>query len=773
MIQKSLTIFILFFNFIFAQNHDWQSITNMNDIQDIAVFNGEIIVATTGGAYIYTPENENTRRITNTDGLRSVIINEVEIDDYGNIIFGSRDGFIQQYNPVQNSWANIEFDGTDINDLKIFNDTMWVATGAAAAVFLYRNGLWEFSDAFYNFPQIVSIVNTIELYNAKVWLGTDIGLLSAPSNFNSFTLTDPQNWNLINHTDGLHNNFVLCLEVFNNRLWAGSAYGITILENNTIQDSIAFNGGVNFLLSKNGSLHIANNSRYYHSDGSAHNHTGNLPKRIQSINVGTDNVVWFGLETGGLRNNLNSKKILIDGPLKNQVRFIFKDKSGRIWASAGKFKLTRAEGYSFFENGIWTGHSFNGTGYYDIRNTDYFYEDRFNNIWFGTWGGGVQILNNGVYKYIHNHPHTGTRIVTTADTTYNEAIPAIEDVYKDLLDNAPNNLEDYVVTTAFKEDNAGNLWILNPYAGNGKYIAIAPYKNNFIDPEAAWTYFGLADGISLNEGGISSIEFDNFGRVWFGTHLTGIYILDYNNTLPNKSDDRLFKLDINDNLFSNSITSLAIDSDGIMWIATRAGLNSYDGANVYRHVGDENGFDGPVNSSINQIFVDIYNNKWIATGGGLSILRDGKSAFEPGSWISYTSGNSGLLNNLVHSVFVDSRSSEVLLGTESGISVFKGSFSEIQDNFNNVIGGPNPFNLSENSVFTIKMLKANSAVKIYNVNGSLVKNLTTDNSGVEGSRAFWDGKDLNGNTVPSGIYLYLAFTENGGATSGKIAVIRK
>ena len=52
-----------------------------------------------------------------------------------------------------------------------------------------ENTLWQFSDAFYNFPVIVEEINDIELYNGKVWLATNVGLLSAPSDFSAFALT--------------------------------------------------------------------------------------------------------------------------------------------------------------------------------------------------------------------------------------------------------------------------------------------------------------------------------------------------------------------------------------------------------------------------------------------------------------------------------------------------------------------------------------------------------------------------------------------------------
>ena len=116
---------------------------------------------------------------------------------------------------------------------------------------------------------------------------------------------------------------------------------------------------------------------------------------------------------------------------------------------------------------------------------------------------------------------------------------------------------------------------------------------------------------------------------------------------------------------------------------------------------------------------------------------------------------------------------ECIRFVELGISIFKGSFAEIQNDFKNVIAGPNPFILRENSLFTIYKLKDNSTVKIFTLSGKLIRKLQAKDKLVDGSRAIWDGEDSNGNPVATGIYLYLAYTENGDAFSGKVAVIRK
>jgi hypothetical protein len=242
----------------------------------------------------------------------------------------------------------------------------------------------------------------------------------------------------------------------------------------------------------------------------------------------------------------------------------------------------------------------------------------------------------------------------------------------------------------------------------------------------------------------------------------------------------MYQITTADDLYSNTIFSLATDEDGIVWIGTAAGLNSFDGLNVYKHVGDPDGLSGPLENRINDVFVDSYNNKWFATSGGLSILKSGYSAWDSHAWKGYTTKNSALVSNNVFSVYVDSKSTRALVGTDMGLSVYTGTFAETEPNFNRIAGGPNPFILSgSNGIFTLTHLKDHSTVKIFTLNGVLVRRLDTrsffsDGSPtLEGSRAYWDGRDSSGRLVNSGIYLYAAYTIEGQSVSGKIAVVRK
>ena len=492
--------------------------------------------------------------------------------------------------------------------------------------------------------------------------------------------------------------------------------------------------------------------------------------------------IWVGLQNNGLKNS-KGQAVKLDGPPSNLLRRIIKDHQNRIWASSCRPKIVAQNGIFTFDGKQWQQILFKGDYWKTLNNADVFYEDRFNNIWIGSWGGGLMSFTaNGDTVFFHSYDSPGQMDLITINS-FIELDP-IEHftIFKNFFTGIVSD-KNYEVISDIKEDANGRLWFANYWAANDHLIAIAPYDDNgFISTQKSnWVYFGSSDGINAEEGGILCLEFDNFNnRVYIGTLYNGLYILDWGGSLADKSDDQIFHLTIQDNLFSNTVVALAIDQDGVLWIGTAAGLNSFDGLNVYKHVGDEFGLSGPLENEIHHILVDQFNNKWFSTKGGLSILRGDRSPWDSKGWLGYNRANSYLVDNNVQCVYLDIDNNEALIATEGGLSVYRGPFAEIEKQFTEVATGPNPFVLDGTlKKFVIKNLMFNSTVKILNINGQLIRELTPKTVlrdgtyAVDGGRAYWDGLDSTGKRVASGVYLFLAISEEGKTISGKIAVVRK
>ncbi|NOX88335.1 MAG: hypothetical protein GXO77_04855 [Calditrichaeota bacterium] len=790
---KSLFTLFLTAAVLFAQgSHDWESVTNMNDVRDIAIRENILWAVSDGGMFRYDLQNDSFEKFTNIEGLRAIDLNAVAIDDIGQVIVGGSEGIIQIYDPARDAWSyQYALESNAINDLFVRNDTLWAAAFDGVGVFVRDGEEYVFKDFFHNFPVNPDVVLSCAVFNGYIWLGTNKGLLSAASDFGKYPINDPQRWKVYTTADRLPNNYVNDLHPTGEELWIGTPTGLASADKKfkiTFRmDWIKSTSGsylpVNKILIERQNIYVASESRLYqYIPGSGTAAVKQFSADIQTLAADPSGNVWAGLEKSGIASTADITPKVLDGPASNLLRFVMKDHNKNIWAAGSRPKIISESGIFHYNGNLWSQMYFTGKYWKVIDNTDVIYEDRFNNLWFGTWGGGLMtITHTGDTLFFHNHEYSGALEISNI---YDQKIIDVSrfTVYKNFFKGVVIDPQ-YEVITAIKEGPNGRLWFANYWAANDNLLAVAPYDaNGFIslDPQK-WVYFGSGDGIRAIEGGILSLEFDNFGnRVYIGTYKDGVYILDYGNSLDDKSDDQIYHLQVQDNLFSNTVYSLAMDQDGVLWIGTAAGLNSFDGINVYKHVGDERGLSGPLENEIRFILVDNYNNKWFATSGGLSILRGDRSPWDAKGWIGYNTKNSYLISNNVHGIYVDRDNNEALIATEGGLSVYRGAFAEIEEAYEKTAAGPNPYILDRsNTKFVIKNLMFNSTVKIFNINGKLIRELTPKTvlsdgmTAVDGGRAVWDGRDKYGNRVASGIYLYLAFTENGKSTTGKIAIIRK
>jgi len=101
-------------------------------------------------------------------------------------------------------------------------------------------------------------------------------------------------------------------------------------------------------------------------------------------------------------------------------------------------------------------------------------------------------------------------------------------------------------------------------------------------------------------------------------------------------------------------------------------------------------------------------------------------------------------------------------------------FPEIAHKFGyRVMSFPNPFNTAATISFETANLHEVAYLEIYNMKGQKVKELPIANPSQDHQISVtWDGTDINGNAVPSGIYLVKAHTENSEEVYQKIVLVR-
>jgi len=133
----------------------------------------------------------------------------------------------------------------------------------------------------------------------------------------------------------------------------------------------------------------------------------------------------------------------------------------------------------------------------------------------------------------------------------------------------------------------------------------------------------------------------------------------------------------------------------------------------------------------------------------------------------FTTANSPLLSNDILSIAINQVTGEVFFGTAQGLVSYQSDAAEAGAIFEDVYAYPNPVREDYKGVITITGLVENTQIKITDINGNLVCQTVSN-----GSLATWDGKDVRGRKVSTGIYLAICVNADGTkSTITKIMVI--
>ncbi|HOX86585.1 MAG TPA: two-component regulator propeller domain-containing protein [bacterium] len=716
---------------IFAQAGEWKTFTHTGDVRRFAVGEEAIWCATNGGLLRFDRQQSNFSVITNTEGLAGNDLVAVTVDQRNRVWVATAEGNLNILDPVSAEWIiKNDYRKVGIRDLLAFGDSIFVSLSIGVSLYDVSKSadhtFWETKETWH-----VGETNRTTIIGREIWLATENGIKRNSLDYPN--LKDPAMWQLFTVQDGLPDNHCYFVKRIADQILSGTDKGLALFNGSRWQ-VIAHSGlsVTDAVADGQGFLTVATSAGVFTQIAAdAWQLRGPALNHVKQVNTDRDGQLWMIQSDLGLARfatNSNAwESFRAGGPVSNAFSALAVDRDGNLWASSPN----PGGGISRFDGSSWTTYARRFWDPQAPSHADDFRAlavDSSNRIWAASWGGGVTIID----------PNSDPVSYTVLDATNNR------------LSGIPNDLN-YVVTTGLVADLQGNMWILNREAANRNVLAV-------VSPENRWQYFSTSDGIGSLA--ISALAIDNAGRKWIGTADRGIKVLEDGGTIFNKADDDLSQgLTTSDGLQSMAIQSLAVDSDGVVWVGTPEGLN-------YWFQGQVGVRFSVINDDITTLMVDTQNNKWLGTSGGFSRLAN-----DSFTWEHFSTSNSPLVSDRITSFAMNHRTGELYIGTTNGLSRLQTTYARPEKSLDLVKGYPNPFIISgPNPRFVIDRLAAQASVSIYTPEGVLVRKIPE--SQVMGSQAVWDGKNNHQEFVASGIYLYLVTAQGGQSAVGKVAVVR-
>lgn len=422
---------------------------------------------------------------------------------------------------------------------------------------------------------------------------------------------------------------ILYAQQYNFRIYTAEEGLAQSTVNTVIQDSKGF-----IWVGTNGGLCRFDGRRFV-----CYNSTEGLPgNKVTCIKEDIHGNLWLACEGKGVAK-FDGKDFTVygeeQGLISNDVKDISVDKSGEVYIA------------TFSGLSIWNGHSF-----YHLTDTNGLPNSYIQAVlcvdkdvvWIGSYGGGIFKVSDGqINRY------------TSAD-------------------GLPGNF-----VTCFKEGQNGNLLIgttngFSSYDGN-KFDNLGPAQglmsaqvNSITEDDEGKPWLATFDGVSVKKPGsimhigringlpgeeAKALLTDSEGNIWIGTNngLACLYDMAFQHYRSNegmrgieviclyrdsrgtilagnkgggvyKLEDNHFTLmDVDEDLNSHYISSIAEDFNGNLWIGTLdfGGVYYYDGDRVINYTEDS----GLPDNIVNDMISDQNGNVWIATDFGIALYNIG------------------------------------------------------------------------------------------------------------------------------------------------------
>jgi len=598
------------------------------------------IFAQQDGCVFQINQSVKFKPLTIQDGLSQNWIRCIYQDDQGFMWFGASGG-LNRYDGYEIKSYNLG--NVNVNAIaKKSEDELWICNDLG--VFIHDQKKDTINSFHYFKGQTVLCI--LQEGDTTVWFGTNTGLYRyRPSDDKLFRYSSADNMKA-----SLSNNYVNTLfQDSRNNLWIGTKAGLNRYDKST-------NSFVRYQSSaKSGSL------------------SGN---DIMAICEDHEKRIWVGTAKDGVNlllpdKNSNQFKKIADGA----VVTLLIDRKNKLWigrSSNGgvlqidlnnfsvdkspviiQFKKNRIDPGSLSDNSIFC-----------------FYEDRLNDIWIGTFGGGVNYFSYRCKKFysvregIDDNPALKNDLVnaiweedrylwlgTEGGLDRFDKCSGITKHFQYEANNTSSLSSDPVY--ALYKDSMGNFWV-GTWTGGLNLFNYQTHSFKRFSPDKK-------PG-SISSENVFIIHEDSRHNLWIGTVGGGLNRYDYKtgSFKPYRHDPQDPK-----SLYFDIIHDIKETPDGRLLIAAYGSLDVFDyTADNFTHYPMSNINPGDINRRfITVIFIDSRHNIWLGTNDGLILFNENKKE----SQIFTT--EDGLTGNTVQGIMEDNQRN-LWISTNNGLSKF-------------------------------------------------------------------------------------------------------
>lgn len=733
----------------------WRNYTSMKEVRDVTHTGDTFWAATSGGLFSWRENSSTFDLYTNAEGLRNNDLTAVGVDRNGNIWTGTSTGVIHIYSPSTGSWQYVlniaDSDQTNkrINRFVMHGDTVLICTDFGLSVFLLQR--FQFGDTYTKFGSLPTntrvAVRSAAIFNGSLWAAISAGTSAnyvAVASLSNPNILPPESWALQTVSNNTVQNNTL--SIFNGTLYAGTGDGL-YYSNGTAWVGVNALAGKNIVGTASAPAHLvicAFSLETFTLDGQGITlqYGSVLPFRPTSITFNSSDDLIVGSENGGILSYASSWQSFVpNGPNANQFISLAVDDDGVLWGASGY--AGNGKGFYRLRGLGWKSFTVESTG---LPTNDYFRVSIGcgGSLWASSWGRGVVEIPRGLDTVDASHifgKNVGMIGIPT-DTNY-------------------------IVVSSVQCDTRGNHWMNIIRAINRNILVVRKADGTWLNMPLKYGANRLTTLLE-NPPVERSVAVDASGNVWFASQdptYKGLISLGNHGEVD---DSVAYYLTDANGLPGNDIRAVIVDRDNDVWVGTDRGIAIILDPDRPTRTGSIASYR-PLNGiAINTIAIDPLNQKWVGTNEGAILLSpDGTQQLA-----SYTVEGTGgrLIDNDIKSIAIDSKRGIVYFGTSNGLASLTTAGVAPKQAFDELLISPNPYIVPNVVPLTIDGLVENSTLKVLSVDGRLVRTIFTPG----GRIGFWDGKDEEGNESSSGVYIVVAYSEDGSkVATGKVALVRR